>query len=62
MIPANDYLEFIDAEYLHDYVEGGGAAVKFVVPADDSSASAFVDGFGAEGRGVVSVPVPMDTD
>jgi hypothetical protein len=60
MIPASDYLEFVDAEYLHDYVEGGGAAVKFVVPADDASASAFVDGFGAAARGAGYIVASVD--
>jgi hypothetical protein len=60
MIPAHDYLEFLDAEYLHDYVEGGGAAVKFVVAGDEASASAFVDGFGATARGAGYVVASVD--
>lgn len=47
MIPLDDYVSFLDAEYLHGYVDGGGAAVKFVVPPDDSSADAFVERFSA---------------
>ena len=42
MIPANEYLSFLDAEYLRGYVENGGAAVKFLVPADDSVADGIV--------------------
>ncbi|MGH9056969.1 MAG: BREX system ATP-binding domain-containing protein [Acidimicrobiales bacterium] len=51
MIPAADYVDFLAGEYLHDYVEDGGAAVKFVVPPDDPTASAFVEGFGAAASG-----------
>jgi len=35
MIDVNGYLGFLDGEYLHGYVDGGGAAVKFLV-ADDT--------------------------
>jgi hypothetical protein len=51
VIPVDDYVSFLDAEYLHGYVEGGGAAVKFVVAPDDESAAAFLDGFGVAARG-----------
>jgi len=47
VIPVDEYVAFLDAEYLHGYVEGGGTAVKFVVPSDDDSASAFLDRFTA---------------
>lgn len=51
MIPADRFVSFLDQEYLHGYVDAGGAAVKFVVPADDAQAAAFTDGFGsAAGR------------
>jgi len=60
MIPADDYVRFVDAEYLHDYVEGGGAAVKFVVGHDDDSSSAFVDGFSAAARGAGYVIASVD--
>ncbi len=51
MIPVDEYVSFLDAEYLHGYVEEGGAAVKFVVPPDDESAVAFLDRFGGAARG-----------
>jgi hypothetical protein len=41
MIPTDDYVEFLDREYLGAYVGQGGAAVKFVVPADDDAAQSF---------------------
>lgn len=47
MIGADDYLSFLAGEYLADYVAHGGAAVKFVVPADDGAAAAFTSGFAA---------------
>ncbi|HYW09439.1 MAG TPA: hypothetical protein VE913_20935, partial [Longimicrobium sp.] len=34
MIRPADYLAFLRAEYLADFIRGGGAAVKFVVPLD----------------------------
>jgi hypothetical protein len=40
MIAVHDYVEFLDAEYLHGYVDDGGAAVKFVLPADGDEAAA----------------------
>jgi len=60
MIPVDDYVGFVDAEYLHDYVEGGGAAVKFVVGQDDDSASAFVDGFCTAARDAGYVTASVD--
>ena len=45
MIPPEEYAAFLDAEYLHGYVDQGGTAVKFVVPADDDAAGAFVERF-----------------
>ncbi len=50
MIPVDEYVAFLDGEYLRGYVDGGGAAVKFVVPADDQAASAFLDGFAEAAR------------
>jgi len=41
MIDIAAYTEFLDREYLGPYVKGGGAAVKFVVAPDDSTAEAF---------------------
>ncbi len=44
MIGVGDYTAFLDTEYLHGYVDSGGAAVKFVLPADDESAGRFSTG------------------
>lgn len=41
MIAVDDYVDFLDTEYLASYVTQGGAAVKFVVAADDRQADAF---------------------
>ncbi len=41
MIASAEYAAFLADEYLIDYVSTGGAAVKFVVPADDDTAGAF---------------------
>lgn len=59
MIAADRFVSFLDEEYLHGYVDGGGAAVKFVVAADEAEATAFVDGFGsaAERAGYATVRV-----
>lgn len=38
MSTARVYTDFLGAEYLAEYVAGGGAAVKFVVPPDDDTA------------------------
>ncbi len=40
MIATGEYADFLDREYLGSYVAGGGAAVKFVVAADDADALA----------------------
>ena len=40
MITASTYVEFLDREYLAEYVGEGGAAVKFVVPSTDDEAQA----------------------
>jgi len=39
MIAVDDYASFLETEYLHGYVDAGGAAVKFVVPASDEDAA-----------------------
>lgn len=41
MIDAHEYADFLEREYLGSFVEGGGAAVKFVVAPDDARAEAF---------------------
>ena len=50
MIPTAEYIPFLEREYLRGYVDGGGAAVKFVVPPEDDSAAAFMDSFEASAR------------
>lgn len=49
MIPVDEYVTFLDAEYLHGYVDDGGAAVKFVVAASDDQADAFSADLGRRG-------------
>ena len=41
MIAVDEYAGFLDTEYLHGYVDQGGAAVKFVLPAGDEQAARF---------------------
>jgi hypothetical protein len=41
MIAATEYTQFLSTEYFDGYLAGGGATVKFVVPADDDTAGAF---------------------
>ena len=59
MIPVDDYVAFLESDYLRGYVEDGGAALKFVVPPDDLSAAAFIERFSASaeraGFGVAKV-------
>jgi hypothetical protein len=50
MIPVERYVSFLDGEYLHGYVDDGGAAVKFVVPSDEESARSFLDRFAVAAR------------
>jgi len=38
MIPVDEYADFLEREYLASYVAEGGAAVKFMVAADDGEA------------------------
>ena len=47
MIPAEEFVSFLEGEYLRGYVDGGGAAVKFVVPDDDLAAESFLERFAA---------------
>ena len=60
MIPAEGYVSFLDGEYLHGYVGGGGAAVKFVVPGDDESARSFLDRFSVAARAAGYTAVYVD--
>jgi hypothetical protein len=59
VIPVDDYVAFLEGDYLRGYVEDGGAALKFVVPPDDLSAAAFIERFAASaeraGFGVAKV-------
>ncbi len=34
-IPVNEWLEFIDSEYLSTFIKAGGASVKFIVPPEE---------------------------
>jgi hypothetical protein len=45
MIPIDDYVRFLEHDYLHGYLEDGGSALKFVVPADDGAANYFIEAF-----------------
>jgi len=47
MILADDYLGFLERDYLHGYLEEGGSALKFVVPPDDAAAGYFMERFTA---------------
>jgi hypothetical protein len=60
MIPLDDYVAFLDREYLHGYLEEGGAALKFVVPPDDGSAAAFTERFTAAADGAGFVVAKVD--
>lgn len=51
MIPPGEYVSFLEGEYLRGYVDGGGAAVKFVVPPDDASAASFLEQLDVTARG-----------
>jgi len=59
VIPAGEYAAFLDQEYLGSYISQGGAAVKFVVPADDAQAASFSAELGrhADEAGYVSVRI-----
>lgn len=63
MIPIDEYVSFLGGEYLRGYVDEGGAAVKFVVPPDDPSASVFLETFtrraAAEGYTVARVDAAL---
>jgi hypothetical protein len=50
LIAVEDYVSFVNDEYLHGYVDSGGAAVKFVVAPDDESTAAFFEKFGGAAR------------
>ncbi len=50
MIAVDDYVGFVEREYLRGYVDHGGAAVKFAVGPDDRSAEAFIGRLSAAAR------------
>jgi hypothetical protein len=43
VISLGDTVQFLDQEYLHGYVDQGGAAVKFAVAPDDRTGDAFIE-------------------
>jgi len=59
VIAPGEYAAFLGQEYLGSYISQGGAAVKFVVPADDEQAHAFIADLGrhAHEAGYVSVRI-----
>jgi hypothetical protein len=44
-IGVDDYLDFVEREYLADYIVGGGASVKLLCPADDTVRERLAAGF-----------------
>jgi hypothetical protein len=44
VITVSDTVRFLDQEYLHGYIDQGGAAVKFAVAPDDRTGDAFIEG------------------
>jgi hypothetical protein len=51
MIAVDEYVGFLERDYLRGYVDEGGSAVKFVVPSDDSLAARFMENFTAVASG-----------
>ena len=60
MIPAPDYAEFLDREYLSTYVKDGGAAVKFVVATDGADATNLSEAIGRRAADAGYVVVRID--
>lgn len=60
MIPVAQYVDFLDREYLHGYVDRGGAAVKFAVAADDRGAEEFIELLTGAARGAGYLPAVVD--
>ncbi|MDQ6947673.1 MAG: ATP-binding protein [Actinomycetota bacterium] len=50
MIDVGDYVGFVGREYLHGYVDAGGAAVKFAVCSDDATADSCIEQLTAAAR------------
>ncbi len=59
MIDAEEYIGFLDSEYLRGYVDTGGCAVKFAV-ADESAAPSFRDQLVRKGRDADYVVATVD--
>ena len=59
MIDVDDYVGFLDREYLRGYVDRGGAAVKFAI-GDDASAEAFIDALSSAARSAGYVVAGID--
>jgi P-loop Domain of unknown function (DUF2791) len=51
VIDVDTYVRFLGAEYLHGYIDGGGAAVKFAVAPDDPAADSLVGQVAEAARG-----------
>jgi hypothetical protein len=51
VIGVDEYVSFLEDEYLRGYIGGGGTAVKFVVPSDATAAAGFLDEFTAAAQG-----------
>lgn len=60
MIGVDDYVGFLEEEYLRGYVDRGGAAVKFAVGPDDHSAEAFAERLSAAARHAGYVVATVD--
>ena len=60
MIAVADYATFLGTEYLDEFVAGGGATVKFVVPADEETAAAFSSALLARSQEAGYVAVRVD--
>ncbi len=60
MIAPQDHARFLDREYLCAYIAGGGAAVKFVVAADEPTATAFGDDLRERAEGASYVTARVD--
>jgi hypothetical protein len=56
-----DFLDFLDKDYLAEYVGRGGAAVKLLVPGDESAAAEMADGLDGLGDGFQHAAVDAAT-
>ena len=60
MIAVAEFAEFLRVEYLQSFLPAGGAAVKFVVPADDETAAEFSSALLAETITANLLPLRVD--